>query len=115
MTREQIEQLWREANNKAEDFQPDAPTQKLIDQFVAQYQAAGLKKPTLSSDQPTPETDELWQKHGRLSQALAAQSLALCGRLERERDEAREALRQAHKDYGFELRDPNDTICPPPC
>lgn len=39
MNREQIEQLWREANNKADDFQPNAATQKLIDQFVAEYQA----------------------------------------------------------------------------
>ena len=33
-----------------------------------------------------------------------------CVSLEQQRDEAREALRQTHKDYGCELRDPNGTI-----
>ena len=59
MNREQIEELWREANNKADDFQPNAATQKLIDQFVAEYQAAGLKKPAASGERPTPETQGL--------------------------------------------------------
>jgi hypothetical protein len=44
-----------------------------------------------------------------LREANAALAQEVCD-LRQQRDEAREALRQAHKDYGCELRDPNGTI-----
>jgi hypothetical protein len=41
-TTEHIEAEWRRLNNRAEDFQPSAEAQKLIDQFAMGYRAADL-------------------------------------------------------------------------
>lgn len=62
------------------------------------------------NQRPTPETERLFYANGHPMVVVHADAVDFCERLERERDEAREALRQAHKDYGCELRDPNGTI-----
>lgn len=42
----------------------------------------------------TPETDAAWEKHSGTNAELAIDAIALCGKLERERDDARrEAIR----------------------
>jgi hypothetical protein len=46
----------------------------------------------MSKESTNPERDELWARHDGLTPACCAEMIALAGKLERERDEARAAL-----------------------
>jgi hypothetical protein len=45
----------------------------------------------MSEKSPSPERDELWARHEGLTPACCAEMIALAGKLEQERDEARKA------------------------
>ena len=47
------------------------------------------------SKSETPETDAVWEKHSGTNAELAIDAIALCGKLERQRNEEREIARNA--------------------
>lgn len=49
----------------------------------------------------TPETDALWKAHSGFTPILASEAIAMCGRLERERNHLADALRKLSTTYAL--------------